>query len=139
MTEEKRNKGAWILHHTNKLQGVSSQTDFNNIFTAGKSGLLLSAISASDDQEIDKIRLRTLAAAENINSLELPEILRRLKDGGLVNVADEKVKVLGVTNYSVLQHTAAIFEGLEPSREEEAVLFLAEKVSISPLSRQLYT
>ena len=35
---DKTVKGAWIVHHTNKLQNVSRQSDFDNVFAAGKCG-----------------------------------------------------------------------------------------------------
>jgi hypothetical protein len=43
-----KKKGAWLVHHTLKLQQVSGVHEFDNIFAAGKAAILLSALSAND-------------------------------------------------------------------------------------------
>ena len=43
-----KTKGAWLLHHAKKLQATTNQ-DFDNIAFAGKTGTLLSAISAEKE------------------------------------------------------------------------------------------
>jgi len=43
-----KTKGAWLVHHTHKLEQVSSVQEFNNIYAAGKAAILLPALSASD-------------------------------------------------------------------------------------------
>lgn len=51
----------------------------------------------------------------------------------MINRGKNQVEVLGLSTYSVLQHTAAIFEDGEPTREENAVIELAESISEIPV------
>ena len=134
---EKTVKGAWLIHHTNKLQGVSRQSDFDTIFEAGKCGILLSAISASNEQLIDPNRIKILGKASGINTLELPSLLDRLQSEGLIKQDGKNIHVLGVTNRSVLEHTSTVFDNLDPAPEEQAAIELAEKASIAPCERKL--
>jgi len=128
----KKTKGSWLVHHTNKLQAVTSQTEHEQIFLAGKAGILLSAMSSNNELMISKERLSALARASNINKLELPGILDVLAEQGVVDTSSEEVAVLGVTTSSVLDHTATIYDALGPSNSENACIFLAEQASQAP-------
>jgi hypothetical protein len=132
---DKKTRGAWIVHHTNKLQNVSDQSDFDNIFVAGKCGILLSAISATEESTISKERMRTLAKAASINALELPRLLQILETEGLLQQSAEEIRVLGVTTPAVLQHVSTVFEHSEPTSEESAAIELAERASLAPCER----
>ncbi|SOD17649.1 hypothetical protein [Pedobacter xixiisoli] len=132
---DKKTTGSWLIHHTNKLQGITSQEDFKNTFLAGKSGILLSAISANAQMSVNKERLEVLAKAANISTMfELPKLLEVLKNQGLIDIsANGGISVYGVTTAVTLQHTADIFDALEPSANESASIALAERASISPV------
>lgn len=54
-----KTKGAWVIHHARKLQSTVSQ-DFDAIAFAGKSGTLLSAISAERQLQIPQSRREAL-------------------------------------------------------------------------------
>ena len=131
---DKKTKGSWLIHHTNKLQGVTNQLGYEKTFLAGKAGILLSAISANKEIEITSLRLETLAQAANINTtFELPKLLDVLRSKELIDSTASGVAVLGVTTSSALQHTADIFDSLAPAKREQAALDLAERASIEPV------
>jgi len=132
---DKKTTGSWLIHHTNKLQGITSQEDFKNTFLAGKSGILLSAISANAQMSVNKERLEVLAKAANISTMfELPKVLDVLKNQGLIDTsASGGISVFGVTTVVTLEHTADIFDILKPSATELASLALAERASTSPV------
>src|SRR5437588_7042002 len=99
-----KTKGAWLVHHTLKLQQVSGVHEFDNIYAAGKAAILLSALSASDQTSLNKRKVELLAKAANINTVfELPKLLELLKARSLVEVSKTGVDVLGVTTAAVLQ------------------------------------
>ncbi|WP_273860678.1 hypothetical protein [Photobacterium sp. GSS17] len=128
-------KGSWLIHHTNKLQSVTNQGQYLNTFVAGKAGILLSAISATDQSEISDDRLNVLANAANINPVfELPKLLDVLSDHDLIDKGKKGVAVLGVTTASALQHTSNIFDSLEPKSIEYSTLEIAEVASSKPIS-----
>lgn len=132
---ENKTKGAWLIHHTNKLQSCTTQMGYNNTFVAGKAGILLSTISANDENTINVEQLNVLANSANINtSFELPILINLLKDRLLIDESPGgSISVLGVTTSSSLIHTSNIFEGLNPTALENASLDLAERASISPI------
>jgi len=132
---DKKTTGSWLIHHTNKLQGITNQEDFKNTFLAGKSGILLSAISANAQVSVNKERLEVLAKAANISTMfELPKLLDVLENQGLIDIsANGGISVLGVTTATTLQHTSDIFDVLQPSANESASIALAERASISPV------
>jgi hypothetical protein len=131
---DKKVAGSWLIHHTNKLQGISSQSEYEKIFMAGKAGILLSAISADQDITINNDRLKVLASASNINTLmELPMLIDVLQKQGLIDKSSKGISVLGVTPRMALQHTADLFDSLEPKSNELASIALAERASIAPV------
>jgi hypothetical protein len=75
---DKKLKGSWLIHHTNKLQSVTNQLGFENTYLSGKAGILLSAISSNAETTISRERLETLAKVSNINTLELPTLIEVL-------------------------------------------------------------
>lgn len=137
---DKKVKGSWLIHHTNKLQGVTNQLGYEKTFLAGKAGILLSAISANDETTISSKRLQTLAQAANINTtFELPKLLEVLRNRELIDITNNNVAVLGVTTSSTLQHTSDIFDALVPARIEEAAIDLAERASEEPINEEEVT
>lgn len=131
---DKKTKGSWLIHHTNKLQAVTNQNGFENTFVAGKAGILLSAVSANQEILINKDRLEVLAKAANINvTFELPKLVDVLHSHELIDKTPNGIAVLGVTTSSTLQHTSDIFDNLEPKANELAAINLAERASVSPI------
>lgn len=130
-----KTKGAWLVHHTHKLEKVTHQGDYFNILTAGKMGVLLSALAETNAIRISKDRVAALASANGINPLERDAVLMRLRDQHLIDVQHEEVQVIGVTSASILQHTATAFDGLGPSGLELASLALAETASERPVTQ----
>ncbi len=132
---DKKIKGSWLIHHTNKLQGVTNQQGYEKTFLAGKAGILLSAISSNNHTTISKRRLQTLSQAASINvTFELPKLLKVLRSKELIDTTENDIAVLGVTTSSALLHTSDIFDSLTPSANEKAAVELAEKASEEPIT-----
>ena len=137
MTIDKKTQGAWIIHHTDKLQGVKdAANDYDSINLAGRCGLLLSNLAASDEQFISEEKLQALAKAAKINRIELPGILEELKKQKLIASISQGVRVLGLTTAATLEYTATIFNDANPKKYELAVIDLSEKTSELPLDDQ---
>lgn len=131
---DKKTKGSWLIHHTNKLQGVTNQTGYEKTFLAGKAGILLSAISSNKQLTVNNDRLNVLATAANINiTFELPKLLEVLQQQQLIDKASGGIAVLGVTTAKTLQHTSDIFDTLAPASTEIATIALAELASLEPV------
>lgn len=130
---DKKTQGAWIVHHTRKLQAVTSQ-DFDQLAFSGKCGLILSGIAASFQTTMPKLRVEALAKANGISPRsELPAILAELEKQKLIQQGKDAVEVLGLSTHSVLDHTATIFAEGSPAPEEQAVIKISETVSESPV------
>lgn len=132
---DKKIEGAWIIHHTNKLQNVTNASnDYEAINLAGKCGLLLSSLAVSEDQSISNEKLEALAKAININrKTELPGILNELERQKLIFRDSSEVYVLGLTTATTLEHITSIFHDSNPEKHEVAVIDLSEKTSELPL------
>ncbi|WP_027665688.1 hypothetical protein [Rhizobium leguminosarum] len=131
---DKKTQGSWLIHHTNKLQGVTNQAGYEKTFLAGKAGILLSAISANRGITVNNDRLMVLAQAANINTtFELPKLIDVLEQQKLVDKSAGGIAVLGVTTSTALERTSDIFESLSPRPQEAATISLAERASISPV------
>jgi hypothetical protein len=134
---EPKTSGAWLVHHSRKLQQVTGSQEYNNISAAGKAGSLLSALSSNDQTTLNQPEVEALAKAANINVLyELPFILGKLKQRNLIDVSKTGVDVLGVTTEKVLEHTAGVFDDLVPSATERASISIAEATSKAPHQRK---
>lgn len=136
---EPKTKGAWIVHHKNKLDTVTgAKADFENIDLAGKCSTLLSAISGSGDESLDNDRLCALATANGISKkIELPTLLTELERQRLISRGHSGIDVLGVTSATILEYTAKIFEDSDPNNSERAVLDFSEKASEAPITLSL--
>lgn len=131
---DKKTKGSWLIHHTNKLQGVTNQLGYEKTYLAGKAGILLSAISADKHTTVNNDRLAVLAKAANINTtFELPKLIEVLQQQSLIDKSSGGVAVLGVTTAMALQHTADLFDSLSPATNEVASIALAERASVAPI------
>lgn len=131
---DNKTKGAWVIHHARKLQETLSQ-DFDAIAFAGKSGTLLSAISAERQAQITTARLEALAKANRISpKTELPAILSELQRQRLVLPGSGGIEVLGLNGQRVLENTARIFDESSHDKHEEIVIDISEAASESPLT-----
>jgi hypothetical protein len=132
---EKKTTGAWIIHHTHKLQGVTLETpDYDQIGFAGKCGIVLNALAGSAESELATGSVNALAKANGISvRLELPPILAELQRQRLIDKGDSGISVLGLTTAQTLGHTAEIFEEASPGPSEQAAIALAERASELPV------
>lgn len=131
---DKKTKGSWLIHHTNKLQGVTNQSGYEKTYLAGKAGILLSAISANQDTTVNNDRLTVLAKAANINTtFELPKLVEVLQQQQLIDTSAGGIAVLGVTTSTALLHTSDLFDSLNHGANEIASIDLAEHASIAPI------
>ena len=132
---DKKVEGSWLVHHTNKLGSVTSIASYESTASAGKAGILLSAISADNQIVIDMQRVRALAAAANISMLELPTLIDILEGKGLIDKSSNSVSVLGITTHTALTHTSDLFRSLNPEPIELASLDFAEQASQKPIDK----
>lgn len=135
---DKKTTGAWIIHHTHKLQGVNLATpDYEQIGFAGKCGLMLNALAASSQSELSQDRVNALAKANGLSvRLELPAILTELEHHRLIDRSTSGMSVLGLTTAQTLEQISAIFEASSPSPYEQVALDLAEQASEMPVVKE---
>lgn len=132
---EKRTEGAWLIHHTKKIQEVTIAPDFEDIELAGKCGLFLSSLAASDEEStLSKDKVEVIAKASNIKKVELAAIKGVLEDSQLIDTSKTgDVTVLGITTSSVLSHTSDIFNNITTDNFQKASLELANYSSDTPI------
>src|SRR5687768_16376430 len=107
MQMDDKTRGAWVIHHADKVRQVKEPGTFENILVAGKGATVLSAIAATDEAELAVDRVRTLAKSNGVNQLELESVLNRLEARHLIDRDGESVQVVGVTTASVSAHGQA--------------------------------
>ena len=131
----KKTTGAWIVHHSQKLQSVSIPTqDYEQIGFAGKCGIMLNVLARSQEADILNNRLNAFAKANGISArLELPTILIELERQRLIDRGQSGISILGLTTAQTLEHTATIFEESSPAECEKAALLISEKASDLPI------
>lgn len=133
MAVDKKTEGAWLVHHSNKLQTVTGAVEFQDIEFAGKCGILLSALAADQETSLNTPKVEAIAKAANLNvHTDLPAILKKLKERQLIDRSISGIAVLGLTTQTVLSHTADIFQSTGPNGKEQAAIFLAEETSRAP-------
>lgn len=133
---ENRTKGAWIINHSKKLQEFST-SNFEDIQLAGKCGIFLSNLAASDEESsLDKAKVDAIAVNSHINKkLELPAIKEALKKAQLIDYSENgDISVLGITSSNILTHTSELFEQNEPTAYQQAALELANYTSDKPVN-----
>lgn len=137
---KKTTKGAWIIHHANKLSSTNAAADFDQINFAGKCGTMLSALTTTTQSSLDTPKVEALAKTAGVSvRTELPAILKELDKQKLILKGDTGVDILGLTTEKTLEHTADIFDGLDPSSIEQASLLLSEKASELPIEQSTLT
>src|SRR5687768_8077803 len=113
---DKKTTGAWLVHHTHKLDNVRDSGKFKHIRIAGKSGILLSALSTSKDNSLENKRVQILAEAAGLDTtFELEPILKTLADNHLIERKKSGIEIIGLTTQVVLQNTADVFNALSPT------------------------
>lgn len=132
---EKRTEGAWLIHHTKKIQEVTNAPDFEDVELAGKCGLFLSSLAASDEEStLSNEKVEAIARASNIKKIELSTIKGVLKDSQLIDTSKTgDITVLGITTSSVLTHTSDIFNNTTKDNFQKASLELSNYSSDLPL------
>ncbi len=132
---KKRTEGAWIIHHTKKIQNVTQATDFEDIEVAGKCGLFLSNLAASNENStLNKIQVDAIAKASSIKKVELVTLKETLKNSKLIDTSkDGSISVLGITTSSVLDHTSDIFKESNANNFQKAALELTNYTSDQPV------
>ena len=134
-TFDSKTQGAWLIHHASKLQTVVNPSAFEKISIAGKAGMLLSALSTSNQLVISNQKMEVLAQEANINTLERSGLLQILKDHQLIDISTSGVEVLGLTTEATLKHTSEIFDNQNPSNTEVAAINISEMISSAPCER----
>ncbi len=131
---DEKTKGAWIIHHCNKLRSVATTSgEYDQFDFAGKCGLLLSGLAASDQVTIDMNRVNAIAKAAEVSiRLELPSILGELESQRLIDRGTNSIAVLGLSTGETLKHTATIYEESNPTKAEKAAVSIAEVTSERP-------
>ncbi|THA11450.1 hypothetical protein [Rodentibacter pneumotropicus] len=97
---DSKQTGAWLIHHTNKLNSIENNysSTYDNIQIAGKAGLLLSSLSASNEQTIPIERALVLARIANINKLEFYPLINILENSKLIDKSDKEIRILAGAN-----------------------------------------
>jgi len=125
-------KGAWLIHHASKLQTVVNSSPFENISIAGKAGMLLSALSTSNQLVITPDKAKILAQEANINTLEQKSLFEILERHQLIEVNNSGIEIIGLTTAATLEHTSNIFQAQTPTATEVASILLSEQISDAP-------
>lgn len=137
---ENRTKGAWIINHTKKLQDFSETTNFEDIQLAGKCGIFLSNLAATNEEtQISKEKVYAIATNSNINKkLELPAIKEALRNAQLIDFNSKgDIAVLGITSANILSHTADIFDQNDNLEYQYAALEISNHVSDKPIDESI--
>ncbi len=132
---KKRTEGAWIIHHTKKIQDVTFATDFEDIELTGKCGLFLSSLAASNQEStLSEEKVKAIAKASNIKKVELDTVMNTLKDALLIDTSKNgDITVLGVTTSSVLTHTSDLFNQSAADNFQKASIELSDYSSNTPI------
>jgi hypothetical protein len=136
---EKRTEGAWIIHHTKKIQEVTRASDFEDVELAGKCGLFLSSLAASNEEStLSSEKISAIAKASSIKKVELATIKATLKAAHLIDTSNNgDIAVVGITTSNVLSHTAQIFEESTSDNFQKASLELTNYSSDHPINENL--
>ncbi len=136
---EKRTEGAWLISHARKLLDVRDTQDFEDIELAGKCGVFLSNLAASDEQsDLNSNKVSAIAKVSNIKKTEIETIKNKLKDARLIDTGiNGSISILGITTSTVLTHTSDIFLNNKPSDYQKAAIDLADNISELPKGEKI--
>ncbi len=133
---DSRTKGAWLISHTKKLMETQNVDSFEDIELAGKAGIFLSNLAASDEEiDINPTKVSAIAKVSQIKKTEIKAITDILKEQRLIDTANNgAITVLGLTTSAVLNHTADIFDRTSDDNKnyQEAALAMSDMVSEMP-------
>lgn len=132
-------KGAWLVHHSQKLSHISGAVEYDEIQSVGKAITLLTSLAESQSESrVSRKRCEAIASSCGINRrLELPGLLNMLDEAKVIDQTrsqDGDIAVLGITPRSALVHGARIFNSCDPSPAELSSIDLAEAASETPLT-----
>lgn len=135
----KRTEGAWLISHTKKLLEIRDASEFEDIELAGKCGVFLSNLAASDEQsDLNSDKVMAIARVSNIKKTEIETVKSVLQDAKLIETSKNgSLSVLGVTTSAVLSHTADIFDNSNPSNYQKAAIDLSDNVSDLPKGQKI--
>lgn len=134
---EDQTKGAWIVHHAEKIEECGSTGGMDNLRKAGNCGMLLSALSVSKQRQLSMDKVKTLADAAGFDlTYQLPSLLDTLESQALIDRGADAIEVLGLTTRGVLEHTSKIFASFSPQPIEVASLDAAEQCSYAPRTNE---
>lgn len=138
---EKRTEGAWLINHTKKLLDIKDSYEFEDIELAGKCGVFLSNLAASDEQsDLNADKVNAIAKVSNIKKTEIETIKAKLEEARLIESSSNgSISVLGITTSTVLSHTADIFENSNPSNYQKAAIELSDNISDLPKGEKILT
>lgn len=138
---EKRTEGAWLINHTKKLLDVRDTQDFEDIELAGKCGVFLSNLAASDEQsDLNADKVSSIAKVSNIKKTEIETIKSKLEEARLIETGKNgSISVLGITTSTVLTHTSDIFTNSNPTNYQRAAIELADNISDLPKGEKILT
>ncbi len=136
---EKRTEGAWLINHTKKLFDVKGAQDFEDIELAGKCGVFLSNLAASDEQsDLNSDKVSSIAKVSNIKKTEIETIKSKLQEARLIESGKNgSLSVLGITTSMVLTHTSDIFSNCNPTNYQRAAIELSDNISDLPKGEKI--
>lgn len=138
---DNKTKGAWLLAQSKSLDAVNGAGRLENIQYAGRTGRLYNLLRRNMEgtftSTIDAVDVTRICQLNGIDRSARETGLTVLQREGRIDVASNgSISVLGATSTAVLEATANIFEACSPSDEEQAVIYLSEKVAERPVVRQ---
>ena len=135
-------RGAWLLAQSRSLDAVTGigAARLENISYAGRIGRLYNLLRRNvADIASPTIDSGTVTRICQLNGIDRPSRemgLQVLSQEGRIDVAGNGgVSVLGATSQAVLETTASVFDSANPTADEEAVLYLSERVAQEPIPR----
>lgn len=139
---DQKTKGAWLLSQSKNLDAVTGAgaARLENISYAGRIGRLYNLLRRNiADEPTPVVTKATIDRACQLNGIDKPTRetgLRVLRDAGRIDTSKSgSIAVLGATTRAVLEVTAEIFDDSDPTKDEEAVVGLSEKVADRPVER----
>ena len=132
---ESKTKGVWLIHHMNKLRHVTSVGDFDNIHTAGKLGVLLSASSLTTVQVNAIAKSSSISALDGRDRREPKEAAVVLGDVGRAHVMLELI-LSGESLEEAVQvwiaalESAPVVGGTELANRESQPIFRRARASL---------
>lgn len=131
--------GGWVIHHAQKMKDVKCGNNFPNIQLAGTCGILLAALTSSEDETLPRKRYTAIAETAGLTTTDLQFAIGELKKHALLDTSasGEEIRTLGLTQQAVLQQVGSIFESQVPNSDDTIVIELAEKASMLPVNEKI--